>query len=76
MRFFNAENSLDYYSFGMLIPERNGGESYRYNYKFTGSYYIYFPKYREIIVTTNKENEYVGKSFNIKSYYGILKLDK
>ena len=30
MRFFNVENSLDHYSFGMLMPERNGGGDYRY----------------------------------------------
>jgi len=32
MRFFDVENSLDYYSFGMLMPERNGGANYRYGY--------------------------------------------
>ena len=32
MRFFNVENSLDYYSFGMLMPERNGGGDYRYSF--------------------------------------------
>jgi len=33
MRFFDVENSLDYYSFGMLMPERNGGANYRYGYQ-------------------------------------------
>ena len=32
MRFFNVENSLDYYSFGMLMPERFGGGDYRYSF--------------------------------------------
>jgi len=32
MRFFYVENSLDYYSFGMLMPERNGGANYRYGF--------------------------------------------
>jgi len=32
MRFFDVENSLDYYSFGMLMPERFGGGDYRYGY--------------------------------------------
>jgi len=32
MRFFDVENSLDYYSFGMLMPERNGGGDYRYSF--------------------------------------------
>jgi len=33
MRFFNVENSLDYYSFGMLMPERFSSSSdYRYGY--------------------------------------------
>jgi len=32
MRFFDVENSLDYYSFGMLMPERNGGSAYRYSF--------------------------------------------
>jgi len=33
MRFFYVENSLDYYSFGMLIPERFSSSSdYRYGY--------------------------------------------
>jgi len=33
MRFFNVENSLDYYPFGMLMPERNGGANYRYSFQ-------------------------------------------
>ena len=33
MRFFNVENSLDYYSFGMLMPERFGGGDYRYSFQ-------------------------------------------
>ena len=33
MRFFDVENSLDYYSFGMLMPERNGGTNYRYSFQ-------------------------------------------
>jgi len=33
MRFFDVENSLDYYSFGMLMPERFGGGNYRYGYQ-------------------------------------------
>ena len=33
MRFFDVENSLDYYSFGMLMPERFGGGDYRYGYQ-------------------------------------------
>jgi len=34
MRFFNVENSLDYYSFGMLMPERFSSSSdYRYGYQ-------------------------------------------
>ena len=33
MRFFDVENNLDYYSFGMLKPERNGGANYRYGYQ-------------------------------------------
>jgi len=32
MRFFNVENSLDYYFFGMLMPERFGGGDYRYSF--------------------------------------------
>jgi len=32
MRFFDVENSLDYYSFGMLMPERFGGGDYRYGF--------------------------------------------
>jgi len=32
MRFFNVENNLDYYSFGMLMPERFGGGDYRYGF--------------------------------------------
>ena len=32
MRFFDVENSLDYYSFGILMPERNGGGDYRYSF--------------------------------------------
>jgi len=32
MRFFDVENSLDYYSFGMLMPERFGGGDYRYSF--------------------------------------------
>jgi len=33
MRFFDVENSLDYYSFGMLMPERFGGANYRYSFQ-------------------------------------------
>jgi len=33
MRFFDVENSLDYYSFGMLMPERFGGGDYRYSFQ-------------------------------------------
>ena len=33
MRFFDIENSLDYYSFGMLMPERFGGGDYRYSFQ-------------------------------------------
>ena len=29
----NILNNLDYYPFGMLMPGRNGGESYRYNFQ-------------------------------------------
>jgi len=35
MRFFDVENSLDYYSFGMLMPERNGGGNCGYGYQGT-----------------------------------------
>ena len=33
MRFFNVENNLDYYSFGMLMPERFWGGDYRYSFQ-------------------------------------------
>jgi len=35
MRFFDVENSLDYYYFGMLMPERFGGVNCGYGYKGT-----------------------------------------
>jgi len=35
MRFFDVENSLDYYSFGMLMPERFGGVNCGYGYQGT-----------------------------------------